>query len=67
MSQLISEGSLVPRSKSNLKEDGPVIENPTLGPLAMSFDDKKGWIAKPLGPASRHWKRLAREINKGAT
>ena len=28
----------------------------------MCYVEEKGWIAKTLGPSSRHWKRLAREV-----
>ena len=32
------------------------------GPLAMVFDETKGWTEEKLGQNSRHWKRLAREV-----
>ena len=63
--QSISEGSLKLSNEDNRKVVGPASENPIPDPLAMSFDDKKGWVAEHLGPASKHWKRLARESNKG--
>ena len=50
-----------------MKEARLGADSPDLGPLALRFDDKKGWIAKTLGPTSRHWKRLARENNKQET
>ena len=28
----------------------------------MSFDENVGWVAEKMGPKSKHWKRLAREI-----
>ncbi|KAK7860942.1 hypothetical protein CFP56_029135 [Quercus suber] len=59
-SQLISEGDLAPKNKVKMTVVGPALENPIPGPLAMCYDDKKGWTSKTLGPASRHWKRLAR-------
>ena len=31
------------------------------GPIAMTYDDTKGWSGEILGLNSRHWKRLARE------
>ena len=31
------------------------------GPIAMSYDMECGWTVEPLGPRSRHWKRLAHE------
>ena len=64
-SQSISEGSLKLSNDDNRKDVRPASENPIPDPLAMSFDDKNGWVAEPLGPASKHWKRLARESNKG--
>ena len=65
--KLIPEESLAPQSDLKMKEAGPSVDSPDLGPLALSFDDKKGWIAETLGPTSRHWKRLARENNKQVT
>nr|POE64106.1 hypothetical protein CFP56_08477 [Quercus suber] len=64
-SQLIFEGNLAPKNEVKMKVIGPAEENPIPGPLAMCYDEKKGWTSETLGPASRHWKRLAREINKG--
>ena len=65
--KLILEESLAPQSDLKMKEAGPSADSLDLGPLALSFDDKKGWIVETLGPTSRHWKRLARENNKQAT
>ena len=28
----------------------------------MSYDPKEGWVSKKLGPKSKHWKRLAKEV-----
>ena len=28
----------------------------------MSYDMVNGWTTEPLGPRSRHWKRLTREV-----
>lgn len=36
--------------------------NNDLSPLAMSYDQEKGWIAEVLGPKSGHWKHLARQV-----
>ena len=33
-----------------------------MGPMAMSFDQNLGWVAEKMGPISKHWKRLAREV-----
>ena len=33
-------------------------------PLAMSYDQEKGWTSEILGPKSRHWKRLARQVKE---
>lgn len=52
-----------PIHRVNLKEDGPNLEGPNLGPIAMCFDKKKGWTSELLNPQSRHWKRLAREVH----
>ena len=32
------------------------------GPLALVFNETKGWTEEKLGQNSRHWKRLAREV-----
>ena len=64
-SQTILEGSSNLSHEENRKSVGPASEVTSPGPLAMYFDDKKGWVAEALGPASKHWKRLARESNKG--
>ena len=37
-----------------------------LGPMAMSYDENVGWVAEKIGPKSKHWKRLAREIKPDA-
>ena len=37
-----------------------------LGPMAMSFEENVGWVAEKMGPKSKHWKRLAREIKSDA-
>lgn len=50
-------------NSDKVKEDGPNYENIQSGPIAMSFDEKEGWISESLGPNSRHWKRLAREVH----
>ena len=34
-------------------------------PLAMSYDQEKGWTSEMLGPKSGHWKRLARQVKEG--
>lgn len=31
-------------------------------PLAMIYNQTKGWISKILGPKSGHWKCLARKV-----
>lgn len=30
-------------------------------PLAMSYDQEKGWIVETLGPENGHWNRLAKQ------
>nr|POE80521.1 hypothetical protein CFP56_04879 [Quercus suber]POE92670.1 hypothetical protein CFP56_55825 [Quercus suber] len=32
----------------------------------MSFVEKKGWTLEPLGPTSKYWKRMAREVKAKA-
>ena len=64
-SQSNPEGNLKLSYNENRKVVGPASNIPIPGPLAMCFDDKKGWVAEALGPASKHWKRLARESTKG--
>lgn len=55
-----------PKQGVNLKDDGPNLESPNLGPVAMCFDEEKGWTLELLSPKSRHWKRLAREVQAKA-
>ena len=33
-------------------------------PLAMSYDQERGWTSEMLGPKSGHWKRLARQVKE---
>ena len=33
-------------------------------PLAMSYDQERGWTSEILGPKSGHWKRLARQVKE---
>ena len=42
------------------KEEG--MPKTEMGPMAMSFDQNLGWVAEKMGPISKHWKRLAREV-----
>ena len=65
--KLIPEERLGPQIVLKMKEVGPSADNPDMGPLALSFDDKKGWIAENFGPTSRHWKSLARDNSKQAS
>ena len=44
--KLIPEESLAPQSDLKMKEAGPSVDSPDLGPLALSFDDKKSWIVE---------------------
>ena len=55
-------GALAPIKKLEAKVGGPTNMGLDLGPLAMFYVEEKGWIAETLGPSSRHWKRLAREV-----
>ena len=36
--------------------------NNNSSPLAMTYNQEKGWVTEPLGPTSGHWKRLARKV-----
>ena len=55
------EFNLAPKVLTERKEEGP---NPEIGPVAMSYDPKEGWVSEKLGPNSKHWKRLAREVKE---
>lgn len=43
------------------KDEGPQ------SPVAMLFDAKVGWVTETIGPTTKHWKRLAREIKGKST
>lgn len=43
----------------------PLCLDAEMDPLAMSYDGEKGWTIEKIGPNSRQWKRLAREVKKG--
>ena len=47
-------GALVPIKKLEAKVGGLTSVGLDLGPLAMCYDEEKGWIAETLGPSSRH-------------
>nr|POE51193.1 hypothetical protein CFP56_49409 [Quercus suber] len=49
--------------QSEVEEELPGNE---IGPMAMSFDENVDWVAEKMGPTSKHWKRLAREIKSDA-
>nr|POE89123.1 hypothetical protein CFP56_70454 [Quercus suber] len=42
------------------------MSKPKLGPIAISYDQNMGWVTEKMGPNSKHWKRLAREIKSNA-
>ena len=48
-------------------EDGPLSPRAESGPVAMSYDMESGWTAEPLGPRSKHWKRLVREAKTNSS
>ena len=48
-------------------EDGPLSPRAESGPVAMSYDMESGWTTEPLGPRSRHWKRLACEAKTNSS
>ena len=60
----VQVGTLAPSIKKEAKVGGPTSMGSELelGPLAMCYVEEKGWIAETLGPSSKHWKRLAREV-----
>ena len=55
-------GALAPTIKNEAKMGGPTNVGLDLGPLAMCYVKEKGWIAEMLGPSSKHWKQLTREV-----
>ena len=52
---------MVPSLEGPDSEGSPIREEAAMGPLAMCYDEKLGWVAETLGPKSGHWKRLARK------
>ena len=44
--------------------EGPSDKYAMMGPMALSYNPKEGWVAAELSPKSRHWKQLAREANQ---
>jgi len=46
------------------KPRSPLCLDAEMDPLAMSYDGEKGWTVEKIGPNSRHWKWLAREVKK---
>ena len=43
--------------------ESPGDKEAIMGPMALNYDTKDGWVAAKLSPKSKHWKRLAREVN----
>ena len=43
--------------------EGPSDKYAMMGPMALSYNPKEGWVATELSLKSKHWKRLAREAN----
>ena len=58
------KGTLVLVLDVNNGPVGPIDSEIESGPLAMVYDEMKGWIAGKMGLNSRHWKPLAQEIKK---
>ena len=44
--------------------EGPTNKDAVMSPMALSYNLKEDWVAIELSPKSRHWKRLAREVNQ---
>ena len=44
--------------------EGPTDKDAVMSLMALSYNPKEDWVAIELGPKSRHWKRLAREVNQ---
>lgn len=51
----------------NEYETSPGKDEGSQGLVAMLFDAKVGWTTETLGPKTKHWKRLAKEIKGKST
>ena len=58
---------MAPSHETNNVESGPFSLSAESGLIAMSYDMVNGWTAEPLGPRSRHWKRIAREAKANSS
>ena len=58
---------MAPSHNTNNVEDGPLSLRAESGLIAMSYDMDNGWTSEPLGPRSRHWKRLACEVKANSS
>ena len=59
VNELAFEFGLTPSPTPNNQKGGLGGPNTVLGPMAMTYDPKKGWVIEKLGSRSGHWKRLA--------
>nr|POE92523.1 hypothetical protein CFP56_37967 [Quercus suber]POE92524.1 hypothetical protein CFP56_37968 [Quercus suber] len=55
---------LAPKKVIGNNVDGPADKEAGMGPMALSYNPTEGWVAAELGLKSKHWKRLAREVNQ---
>ena len=58
---------MAPSHNTNNVKDDPLSSRVESGPIAMSYDMVNGWTFEPLGPRSRHWKRLVREAKANSS
>nr|POE97648.1 hypothetical protein CFP56_48157 [Quercus suber] len=62
--KVVVDESLALISGLKIGQVGPLDLEIESGPLAMIYDEVKGWSVEKMGLNNRHWKRLAREIKK---
>ena len=55
---------VAPNEKVGSQVESPSDKDAAMGPMALSYNQNEGWVAAQLGPKSKHWKRLAREVNQ---
>jgi len=55
---------MAPNKDHSNDVEGPSNKEVKMGPMALSYDPKEGWVASKLGPRSGHRKRLVREVKQ---